>query len=54
MLTGVARPFRFNVNFDEFEDTITDPAKNNAVDNDIQDAPGGIIGFSLDFTQLVC
>ena len=52
MLTGVARPFRFTVDFDDFEDTVT--AKGNAVDNDIQNAPGGIIGFSLDFTQLVC
>jgi len=49
---SVARPFRFTVDFDDFEDTVT--AKGNAVDNDIQNAPGGIIGFSLDFTQLVC
>jgi hypothetical protein len=52
LLTGVARPFRFNVDFDDFEDTIQADA--NSRDNDILLAPGGIIGFSLDFTQLVC
>ena len=52
MLTGVARPFRFNVDFDDFEDTTA--ANANANDNDVLLAPGGIIGFSLDFTQLAC
>ena len=52
MLTGVARPFRFNVDFDDIEDT--DGTAGDADDNDLQLAPGGIIGFSLDFTQLVC
>ena len=52
LLTGIARPFRFNVDFDDFEDTVT--AKNDASDNDILLAPGGIIGFSLDYTQLAC
>ena len=52
LFTGVARPFRFNVDFDDFEDT--DGTDAMADDNDLGLAPGGIIGFSLDFTQLVC
>ena len=52
MLTGVARPFRFNVDFNDFEDT--DGTDAMADDNDLGLAPGGIIGFSLDFTQLAC
>ena len=54
MLTGVARPFRFTVDFDDFEDTVEDVVDANSNDNDILLAPGGIIGFSLDFTQLAC
>jgi len=51
-ICSVARPFRFNVDFDNFEDTVGTDAMAN--DNDLGLAPGGIIGFSLDFTQLVC
>jgi len=50
---SVARPFRFNVDFDDFEDTVGTDA-NDDPNNDLGLAPGGIIGFSLDFTQLVC
>ena len=52
LLTGIARPFRFNVDFDDFEDTVGTAAM--AGDNDLGLAPGGIIGFSLDYTQLAC
>jgi len=49
---SIARPFRFNVDFDDFEDTVGTAAM--AGDNDLGLAPGGIIGFSLDYTQLAC
>ena len=52
LLTGIARPFRFNVDFDDFEDSEGTAAMAN--DNDLALAPGGIIGFSLDYTQLAC
>merc|ERR1711971_816728 len=49
---SIARPFRFNVDFDDFEDS--EGTAGMADDNDLALAPGGIIGFSLDYTQLAC
>lgn len=53
----VARPFRVNVDFDSSE--VQDPAAAGppaaeGERNELALAPGGIIGFSLDFTQLNC
>jgi len=53
----VARPFRINVDFDssEVEDAAAaGPPAAEADTNELALAPGGIIGFSLDFTQLNC
>ena len=51
LLTAVVRPFRMNVDFDNFE---IQNAADDAKLNELFDAPGGIVGFSLDFSQTAC
>ena len=54
LLTAVVRPFRMNVDFDNFEIQNGGANADNAKFNELFDAPGGIVGFSLDFSQTAC
>ena len=48
------RPFRFAVDFDNTEDVTDDDSDGAGDDNDIFDAPGGIVGFYLSWLQKSC